>query len=418
MTSWRTEGDLIMKARIVLILTIISIISLTSCSEVETKKQIKFAAIEDATSATKTLIDTYNASQEVYEVEWVTLPPDTKEDFEQLESLLSEASTKYDVLSLDVTWIGEFADRGYIESLDDYMKNEDIAIGDYSKGIMEAGNYIGKQYAIPYYQNVGLLYYRKDIILDMEARVLDSGNYMYNDLAKLSMRYQGEGGTDVGFVFQSGAYEGLTVNVTEFTNSLRSVKKGLETMKSFVDADYTPEDILNYTENQTHDAFIQGKAVFSRNWSYQYQLIKSSDSLINPEQVGIAPLPYGGVVGGYLLGINKHSADKEGAWDFLTFATGIEGQKILALEGYIPGHSTLLKDTETIEVGSILEHESVRNALMTSITRPVSPSYEELSDTIQLSVHKYLLGINSINTTIYELDRLVKDYQIITQQME
>ncbi len=46
---------------------------MTSCSEVETKKQIKFAAIEDATSATKTLIDTYNASQEVYEVEWVFL---------------------------------------------------------------------------------------------------------------------------------------------------------------------------------------------------------------------------------------------------------------------------------------------------------------------------------------------------------
>lgn len=407
-----------MRTPLVLILTVLMVITTTGCSEAEAKKQITFAAIEDATPATKRLIDTYNASQEVYHVEWVTLPPDARQNFEQLHTLLSEANTKYDVLSLDVTWIGEFAHRGYIEPLDDYMGGEGITIGDYSRGIMEAGRYMEKQYAIPYYQNVGLLYYRKDLIQEMEASVLDSGNYMYSDLAKLSKRYQGEGGTDTGFVFQSGAYEGLTVNVTEFTDSLRSVKKGLETMKTFVDADYTPEDILNYTENQTHDAFIQGKAVFSRNWSYQYQLINSNNSAINLEQVGIAPLPYGGVVGGYLLGINQHTQNKDGAWDFLTFATGIEGQKIMASEGYIPTHSALLIDEEVFQADGILQYESVRNALMTSITRPVSPSYDELSDTIQLSVHKYLLGINDMNTTLYEIDRLVKDYQLITQQTE
>ncbi len=63
----------------------------------------------------------------------------------------------------------------------------------------------------------------------------------------------------------------------------------------------------------------------------------------------------------------------------------------------------------------ILKYESVKKALMTSISRPVSPSYEELYDAIQLSVHKYLVGISNINTTTYEIDRLVKDYHLIAQ---
>ena len=39
------------------------------------------------------------------------------------------------------------------------------------------------------------------------------------------------------------------------------------------------------------------------------------------KNVGIAPLPNGGAVGGWLLGINKNSKHVEGAWEFVKFCT-------------------------------------------------------------------------------------------------
>lgn len=406
-----------MKRYLILAGMVIVFMTITACTSEPKKKKITYGAVDDATPATQSIIDAYNLSQETYEVEWVKLSGDNQKDFDHIKDSLAEGATTYDVLALNVTWIGDLADRGYIRELNAYMGTGLIEEGNYSPGIMKAGEYAGKQYALPYYQNIGLLYYRKDILQEMEASVLSSGNYRYSDIAKLAKRYKGEKGTDTGFVFQSNTYEGLTANVTEITNDLRDLRQGLVTLKGFVDGDYTPEDIMNYDENQTHDAFIQGKAVLSRNWTYQYQLIKSDDTPVGIEQVGMAPLPFGGVVGGYLLAINAYSAQDEGAWDFLKYATGLPGQRILAREGYIPTRVALIHNQEDVELptDSILKYDSVKKALMTSIARPVSPSYEAFSETIQMSVHKYLIGINTINKTIYEIDRLVKDYHVLTE---
>lgn len=357
------------------------------------KVVLKFAAQNDNTPATQKLIDAFNQSQEKYEVTWVQMTNDSAQMHDQLLNSLSSGSDEYDILSMDVVWAGEFAGAGYLEPIDVRMKESGLNKEDFNSGSMASGNYKGKQYTLPFFPDLGLLYFRKDIISEDDAAKLESGNYTYDDLYAMAEKYTGQGGTKYGFVYQSKQYEGLTVNVTEFTNSYQDIKGGLELMHKFATASFSPKDLLNYTEGETHTSFEQGAAVFARNWPYQFGRIKGAEDgvTVKVEDVGIAPLPNGGSVGGWLLGINKNSKNLDGAWEFIKFASGPEGQKIMSKEGgYLPGYNALLNDNEVKSSNAMLSYPGFQKALSSTIARPVSPEYSKVSDTIQVEAHKYL----------------------------
>ena len=370
---------------------------LAGCSgtqeEQKEKVVLKLAAQNDNTPATQALHDEFNNSQDKYTVEWVQMTNDSGQMHDQLLTSLSSGSSEYDVISMDVVWGGEFAGAGFLESIDARLADAGLNKGDFNSGSMASGNYRGKQYTLPFFPDLGLLYFRKDIVSEEDAAKLISGNYTYGDLAQMAEKYTGQNGTKYGLVYQSKQYEGLTVNVTEFTKSFQDIKGGLEMMYSYSNATWEPKDILNFTEGETHTNFEQGNAVFARNWPYQFGRIKGQEDgvTVKVEDVGIAPLPNGGSVGGWLLGINKNSKNIDGAWELIKFVAGKEGQKIMSTKGgYLPGFNALLTDKDVISSNDMLSYEGFKNALSSTIARPVSPEYSKVSDTIQVEAHKYL----------------------------
>ncbi|OZM56344.1 ABC transporter substrate-binding protein [Lottiidibacillus patelloidae] len=378
----------------------------------EAKTIIKFAAQNDNTPATNNLIDAFNKSQDEYKVEWVQMTNDSAQMHDQLLNSLSSGSSEYDVLSLDVVWAGEFAGAGYLEPLDVRMKKDDLNKENYNAGSMASGNYKGKQFTLPFFPDLGLLYFRSDIVSESDAATLVSGDYTYDELYNMAEKYTGEGNTDYGFVYQSKQYEGLTVNVTEYTSSYENIESGLETMYKFTTAPFSPKDILNFTEGETHTTFEQGKAVFARNWPYMYGRIKGQDEgvTVSVDNVGVAPLPNGGSVGGWLLGLNKHSENIDGAWEFIKFAASEEGQKIMSTEGgYLPGFNTLLTDEDVQAKNEMLTFEGFQNALKSTIARPVSPEYSKVSDTIQISAHKYLSSGQGLEEAANAINKAVNE---------
>ncbi|HEY4554696.1 MAG TPA: extracellular solute-binding protein, partial [Bacillaceae bacterium] len=359
----------------------------------EEKVVLKFGAQNDNTPATQALLDAFNSSQDKYEVKWDPMTNDSAQMHDQLLTSLSSGSDEYDVLSLDVVWAGEFAGAGYLEPIDVRLNEAGLKKDDFNSGSMASGNYKGKQYTLPFFPDLGLLYFRKDIVSEEDAAKLESGEYTYEDLYSMSEKYAGQGDTKYGFVYQSKQYEGLTVNATEFTKSYGDVKGGLEMMHKFTTAAFSPKDILNFTEGETHTTFEQGHAVFARNWPYQFGRLKGKEEgvTVDVANVGIAPLPNGGSVGGWLLGINKSSKNVDGAWEFIKFAAGEEGQKIMSTQGgYLPGFNALLEDSEVQGANEMLTYEGFKKALANTIARPVSPEYSKVSDTIQVETHKYL----------------------------
>ncbi len=280
---------------------------------------------------------------------------------------------------------------------------------DFNKGSMDAGSYQGKQYTLPFFPDLGILYFRSDIVSTDDAQKLVGGNYTYDDLYAMAEKYKGQKGTDTGFAFQAKQYEGLTCNANEFTANFKDLKAGLEIMKKFVSSKVVPADILNYNEGSTDANFDQGKSVFSRNWPYQYGLIKAGDLPVKVGQVSIAPLPNGGSVGGWLLAINKNSKNADGAWEFIKYLSGKDGQKIMSTKGgYLPGLNALVADTEVTASNPLLAMPGFQKALSTTISRPVSAQYSKTSDTIQVNVHKYLFGGQNIDAAVTAVQDALK----------
>lgn len=370
---------------------------------------LKFGAQADSTPATQAVVDAFNASQTKYKVEWQQFTNDSAQMHDQLLTSLSSGSSDYDVISLDVVWAGEFAAAGYLAPIDVKMGEAGYKKTDFNKGSMDSGNYQGKQYTLPFFPDLALLYYRSDIVSKEDGQKLISGSYTYDDLYKMIQKYKGQKGTADGYAFQAKQYEGLTCNANEFTANFQDIKGGLEMMKKFTSSKLVPADILNYNEGSTDASFKGGKSVFSRNWPYQYGLIKAGNVAIKTDQVGVAPLPKGGCVGGWLLGMNAKSKNLDGAWEFIKYLAGPDGQKIMSTKGaYLPGYNKLITDSEVTAANPLLTMEGFQKALSSTIARPVSGQYSKASDTIQINVHKYLSGSQDINATVKAVQDALK----------
>jgi len=357
------------------------------------KTKIRFAVQADPTDALASIVEAFNNSSEKYEAEAIVLTNDSGNMHDQIVNSLSSKSGEYDVLSMDVVWAGEFAAAGYLEPLDTFIKDAGWKPTDFNAGSMASGKYKGKNYVLPYFSDLGFLYFRNDIVSAEDAAMVEGGEYTMADLLALAEKYAGEGETKFGHVYQSKQYEGLTCNVNEFTNNWQDVEAGLKLMKDFADSKATPDDILTYTEGETHNAFLNGESVFARNWPYMNGMAASGDYNVKIDQVGIAPLPNGGTVGGWILGVNANSENMEGAKAFIKFIAGPEGQMLNAtLGGYMPGFNALLEDDAVLNANALLSNPSFQKALQLTIARPVVANYSEVSDSIQVKAHEYLSG--------------------------
>lgn len=365
------------------------------------KVKVKFAVQADSTEALDSIVEAFNNKSDKYEVEPIILTNDSGNMHDQILNSLSSQSGEYDVISMDVVWAGEFAAAGYLEPLDSFIMDSGWKPTDFNAGSMASGKYKGKNYALPYFSDLGFLYYRKDIISQEDANKLSSGDYTYEDLFAMAEKYAGEGDTKYGYVYQSSQYEGLTCNLNEFTDNWKNISGGLTMMKAFTDSKATPDDILVYTEGETHNAFLNGESVFARNWPYMNGMAASGDYNVSTEQIGYAPLPHGGTVGGWILGISSNSTNKEGAKEFLSFISGPEGQKINATVGnYLPGFNALMTDEEVLKSNTLLTDEGFQKALQTTIARPVVANYSEVSDVIQLKAHEFLSGNSNLEDAV------------------
>ena len=368
------------------------------------KTIVNFAVQADSTDALNKIVMAFNASSDLYMVEPIVMTNDSGAMHDQLINSLSSKSGEYDIISMDVVWAGEFAAAGYLQPVDELIQANGWLPTDFNAGSMASGKYKGKNYVLPYFSDLGFLYYRSDIVGEEDAAMLESGDYTFSDLLSLSEKYMGEEGTLYGHVFQSKQYEGLTCNINEFTSNWTDIKGGLEMMKKFVDSDATPNDILTYTEGESHNAFLNGESVFARNWPYMNGMAASGEYNVKSDQVGYAPLPGGGTVGGWILGINSNSQNMDGAKAFLSFISGPEGQKINATVGsYMPGFNKLLMDSDVLAANTLLTNPGFANALSTTIARPVVANYSEVSDIIQITSHEYLSGNGNIEDAVETL---------------
>jgi len=371
----------------------------------EEQVTLTYARGVDTTGATEKVVEAFEKEHPNIKVEFQEMPSDSGEQHDQYVTAFSAKSPEIDVFDADVIWPAEFAQANYALELDRFIEADGIDMDAYFPGTVAAGNFQGKQWAMPKFTDAGVLFYRSDIV--------DTPPETWDELIEQAEELQGEGETEFGYLMQASQYEGLVTNAIEFIGSYGGAVldenenvvvdspetiKAIEKMQEVVQSDFVPSNILNFTEIETESAFIEGNAVFARNWPYLQASSNDEEKSKVAGDVAFTTVPAGddgsaSALGGWMTMINRYSEHPEEAWEFVKFMTGPEGQKITATEGgSAPTLEALYEDEEVKDASIMFGDEKFVETLQNAIPRPVSPIYPEISDIMQIELSKALTG--------------------------
>jgi multiple sugar transport system substrate-binding protein len=145
---------------------------------------------------------------------------------------------------------------------------------------------------------------------------------------------------------------------------------------------------LAYQEPESLALFVQGKAIFHRNWPYAWEVANDPKQSKVEGRVGFGSLPAfaGGksvaTLGGWQLAISRFSRQPELAWKFVALMSSAEIQKQIALHmGRAPSRKELYRDPEVLKKNP--QFQSQFETFLQAVPRPPTPVYATLSNIMQ-----------------------------------
>lgn len=374
------------------------------------------------------LCDAFNESQGRIFVRFIELPPPSSstEVFQGLVQQLARANGTPDVFSQDVIWIAGFAEAGWALPLDEYFPA--AATSAYFPGTVAACTYGGQLTALPWFMDSGMFYYRRDLLEKHGAQVPTT----WEEMAAIAAAVQGSGDAEFGYLWQGKQAEVLVCDPVEIITSNNGAILAPDGKSALVNqpeavaaiqflhdtiakAGISPQDVLSWDEEPSRQPFTAGRGMFMRNWSYVYPIAQDPAASEVVDKVGVAPLPAfpGGkstaCMGGYQLGINANSPNREAAVEFLTWLSSPAVQKRIALNfGLAPARPELFSDAR---IKAEQPFMSTLEAVFTGATaRPITPKYSEVSLALQSGISKAFVSGNvqaEMDALAGEIDKIV-----------
>lgn len=306
-------------------------------------------------------------------------------------------NSPYDLIYMDAIWTPKFAAAGWLLDLTDLLTSEEVAA--FLPKNVEAGRYEGRLYRIPVGSDVGMLYYREDLLKAAGFEPPET----FEDLMKISQALQKLGLAKWGYLWQGRQYEGLVAMFVEvlegeggFWVNPDTLEVGLdrpETLKAIafltdtLEKGVSPPGVTTYQEEETRRLFQSGQAVFLRNWPYVWPLANQDTSLIKGKiaikRMVHAPGKTGGACLGSLgFGIAKSSKHPQEAWKVIQYFTSVEAQRRLILQAaLVPSRRELFTDPEI--VAKYNHYPQLLEVAEGAVLRPLIAQYAQASDILQ-----------------------------------
>ena len=371
----------------------------------------KHAKILGPTDPVADLLRKFEAQHPGVRVKSESLPWTTDEQHQYYVVNMEGGTPAFDVLMLDVIWVPEFARAGWLLDLTDRIPEAERAA--HFPSALDAATFHGRVWALPWIMNVGLLYYRKDLLDKYGLRPPETYEELVAHVRRI--RASERDAKLDGFLWQGKQYEGLMVNALEglWANGTRLLdehgrlfpdparaEEALAYLRMLIATGVSPPWVTAADEELTRRAFGDGRAVFLRNWPYVLDLLQRPESPVRG-RIGIAPLPRhahgsrgAGATGGAHLGIHHQTRHPELAAALVRFLTSEEAQRALAGGVALNPTRTALYHDRALLPGHPSFPELYRLTLA-GRPRPVTPYYLMLSSTLQPELSAVIVGINS-----------------------
>jgi len=320
-----------------------------------------------------------------------------------------------DIALIDLVWIGNFAENGWIVPAETFTSNPDLAdpdldMEDFFPLVLNAfGGWGDTIYGLPFDNYSGLLFYNKCMLQDagfdgppqtwtdvMEVygpALTKDGKYAY---ALQSKRNETQSADSFArFLWPFG---GSFLDDTFHSNLMSPESQaGLKFRQDLMK--YMPDGIVSYDHAEAVNALAQGDVAFITEWSAFYSTLKNPDTSQITDCLGIAPEPTGPAgrkpaLGGFSLAVASQADEKEqaAAWLFIQWVTSKANAETYLRKGGVPARQSVY------EKPGIAEEFDFVPALVESWQegvpefRPRFAEWPEITEIVQEWGTKMMLG--------------------------
>ncbi len=397
------------------LLACLMIFSATACGKKEESNTLTLAlragAYADAIKACLPKFEADNGIKcEVLEL--------SNDDLHQKVAL--DASNKkgaYDLVMVDASWMTEYTSNGVLANLSKlgYSFDDDII-----PATTAMSYYKGDIYIAPYYGNVTVLMYNKDIAkaAGYNGDDIDSIDDMYKicqaakAAGKIGFIYRGDNGDNITVDFLSilRSYGGWvvdddfnpTIDTPEFKAALYAYLKLIETGSAQV-----KNELIASIGGEANNGAM---AIGWPGW-YSKDTTNAGLAAITGKASGSSPANNANVFGGWCLGIAANSQNQKTAAKLLTYLMDKDVQKSTVQYGGVPCRYSSLRDAEVLK--TYPQYEVVCKALEGCVYRPSMDNWFEFSTTLGNKLGEVISGQKTVDQGITEaqseLEKLMKN---------
>ncbi|MCI0549050.1 MAG: ABC transporter substrate-binding protein [Candidatus Rokubacteria bacterium] len=372
---------------------------------------LKHAKILGPADPVPGLLREFEAAHPGVRVKAEALPWNADEQRQFFAINLEGGNPGFDVMMLDVIWVPEFARAGWLLDLAPAVPREELAA--HFPAAVEAAVADGRIWALPWFMNVGLLYYRSDLLARHGLRPPATWDELVRQVGQIRAAER-DPALD-GFLWQGKQYEGLVVNVLEglwasgtrllgsdgalFPDPARA-EQVLGFMRMLLDTGTSPAWVSAADEEQGRRAFGNGRAIFLRSWPYAVDLFELPGSAVRG-RVGIAPLPRHvdgtaspGSTGGAHLAVQRRTRHPELAIALARFLTSEAAQRAMASGAALnPTRMALYREPDLVRTHPHLPE--IAALTLAGRPRPITPFYTIISTTLQPEFSAALVGVKT-----------------------
>jgi len=276
---------------------------------------------------------------------------------------------RFDVILIDIVWIGEFASAGWVVPLatftnDPALADPNMDMKDFFPLLLESfGTWDRIIYGLPFDNYSGLLYYNKCMLRDAgfehPPETWRELMELYGPALTRDGRYafalqsaQGETQSCDSFLRFVWPFGGSLLT-DEFRPNLSSKKSlaGLKFRQQLTR--YMPPGIVDWEHEPTVQALADGRVAMITEWSGWYKWLADPKTSKISGCLGVAVEPAGPAgrkpaLGGFALGVNGQSSREKqaAAWLFIQWITSKQKARDYILAGGVPGRRSAYKDRD------------------------------------------------------------------------
>ena len=271
----------------------------------------------------------------------------------------------YDIIAVDLPWVGEFVEKGILRPLDDIMHVSRLDPADFHTAGWKAAHWGGQPYGVPAQTTPELLFYRRDLLASVGLDPPATTDEVLEAARRLNNPQQGLYG--IGWNAARGTALGHTALMTlaDFGQpvlDLPAVAGGFDTdglarrdYRVTIDTDrglmaaeylmellrYSPPEILSMSWYERVRPYATGRIAMAYGYTLLAPYFELDPTSPAHGQTGYLPHPHGpdgrnmAPVGGYILGIPANLAPGrvEAAVEALRVFTSPEAQKLYVQNG-------------------------------------------------------------------------------------